>query len=50
MNGAQILPLTRAHLRTRRRTAWWIIREQIDDDGVGLLYQEAAKLIQPDIL
>lgn len=47
MDSAEILPFGGPHLRTCGGGAWRVVREEGDDDGVDLLREEAAELVQP---
>lgn len=47
MDGAEVLPLGGAHLRTGLRRARRLIGEESSDDDIDLLYQKSAELVQP---
>ena len=47
--GAEVLPFAGAHLRAGLRGAGRGVGEEGDDDGVGLLDEEAAELVEPDV-
>lgn len=49
MYGAKVLPFGCAHFVTGGGRASRGIGEQGDDNGIGLLDQEAAKLVKPDL-
>ena len=48
VDGAKVLPFGGSHFVACCRRACWVVGEEGDDDGVGLLYQKAAELVQPD--
>ena len=45
MYGAEVLPFGSAHLGTRQGRAWWVVGEEGGNDGVDLLYEEAAEFV-----
>jgi hypothetical protein len=47
MHCAEVLPLGGAHLGTGCGRAWWVIVEESNQDGVDLLYEEAAQFVEP---
>lgn len=49
VDSTEILPLAGTHLRAGMGAAGWSVGKEGDNDGVGLLDQEAAELIQPDL-
>lgn len=48
VDGAKVLPFGGSHFVACCRRASWVVGEESDDYGVGLLYQKAAELVQPD--
>lgn len=50
VHGAEVLPFAGAHLGAGLRGARRAVGEQADDDGVGLLDEEASEFVQPDLL
>jgi hypothetical protein len=48
VDGAEVLPFGSAHLGTCCGTARWVVGEEVYDDGVGLLDQEAGEFVEPD--
>lgn len=49
MHSTEILPLARSHFLACQGRAGWIIVHQEDGDDVGLLCQESAKFVEPQI-
>jgi hypothetical protein len=45
MHSTQVLPFRCTHLGASDGGAWRVVGEQPHNDGVDLLYEEAAKLV-----
>lgn len=48
VDGAKVLPFGGSHFVACCRGAGWGVGEEGNNDGVGLLDQKAAELVQPD--
>jgi hypothetical protein len=50
MHSTQVLPLARAHLVAGRGAARGVVLEEGDDHGVDFFAEEAAQLVEPEVL
>jgi hypothetical protein len=48
VDGTEELPLAGAHFGAGSCRAWWIVEEEANDQVIALVYEEAAKFVEPE--